>query len=207
MIDAASTWDSSCVTHFSTVPPAIVCCVSDRPPSLGDQRIDDLFYSRGVRRLELTNKSIHVKGSFFGAYEVAGTPVTYRLGALGWNPSSVLPSVLGVGSIDTLDTIERKHIGIQQYDEVKDFLLKDSGIDLNAMQEIFNLAKAEFGGDAEYQYELIQEEGEDAYLILNVLINGLTMNEIIEKETRVFSSIAKNDSLIRANKYHIVTAI
>lgn len=207
MIDAASPWDSSCVTHSSTVPPAFVCCVGDRPRSLGDQRIDG-SYSRGVRRLELTNKSKHVEGSFFGAhYEVAATPVTYRLGALGWNPSSVLPSVLGVGSIDTLDAIDRKYIGIQQYDEVKDFVLKGSGIDLNAMQEIFNLAKAEFGENAEYQYELIQEEGEDAYLILNVLINGLSMNEIIEKETRVFSSIAKKDNLVRANKYHIVSAI
>lgn len=90
---------------------------------------------------------------------------------------------------------------------VCDFCSIRPGVDVPAMQQIFDLVRQRFGYSSEYSYELVVDGDDDPHLILKVSVENLPMDQLIAQELEVFEAIAKSDSLSNANKYNIISVV
>lgn len=95
---------------------------------------------------------------------------------------------------------------ILSFAAVCDFCELRKGYDLDAMQHIFDLVSNEFSGFPA-EYELVSEDSDSPELILRVDTHDLPMQQLIEKELRVFEVIARSVTLSNANKYNILSIV
>ena len=200
-MDAVTLSDSSCVEQSYTAMSAYVTYVEQRPPATFStprsvpRAISQHQFPNAITTTATTPVAVIASGS--NTYALLSTEG--RVLALP-NTLRSLPEWYSLQKSLSPESILR-------YSAVRDFLQMERAVNYQAMDQMYKLVISEFGGDADFDYELIESDGEDPYLILTVSTKGLDMAQIVEKEMRVFEVIARSPTLSSANKYHVISAI
>jgi len=95
---------------------------------------------------------------------------------------------------------------ILSFSAVCEFCELRKGYDLDAMQHIYDLVSSEFAGFSA-EYELARDDNGEQELILRVDAQHLSIEELIERELRIFEVIAASVTLSNANKYNILSIV
>ena len=201
MIDALNLSDSSCVEQSYTAVSAYVSYVEQRPPATFSAA-----WSSTSPAVQYQPPGITISTAKTPVGIVASGLNSYALHSRDVRVVDV-PSTLR-SSPEWYDLLRNlAPDSILRYQAVKDFLQIERAVNFQAMDQMYKLVTSEFGDTAKYEYELINDDDEEPYLILSISTEGLDMSEILDKEIRVFDAIARSDVLASANKYHVISAV